>query len=331
MLVPTLPACSGAMRPIKPNRVGGIYLCSRNISPDSPLAPRNAPPCPWRVAAVIGPRSRDRTAVELQRGIRRAPQYRADQRRRLGYRARGPRTRPLRRPVVGPVARSMRPWRSSLSMPPSSAPGRHSLPPRAIRPRSTASRPAESDATTAARLLRRSVELAKAARDEAGRPTAWVAASVGPYGAALANGEEYIGRYGLTVAELTDWHRPRLEVLAGAEPDSWPSRPCPTSTRPRRWSGCYREFGLPAVAVLHDRWNDHTRRTAAGRRVRRRRRCAGNRCGGRELLRPRRCRAAIAVARDVTDKPVIVYPNSGEAWDGARRTWIGTVGDGRPT
>jgi hypothetical protein len=27
-LVPTLPACSGAVRPIKPNRVGGIYLCS---------------------------------------------------------------------------------------------------------------------------------------------------------------------------------------------------------------------------------------------------------------------------------------------------------------
>ncbi len=34
---------------------------------------------------------------------------------------------------------------------------------------------------------------------------------------------------------------------------------------------------------------------------------------------------AIEVARQVTDKPVIVYPNSGEEWDGARRTWIGTA------
>ena len=33
--------------------------------------------------------------------------------------------------------------------------------------------------------------------------------------------------------------------------------------------------------------------------------------------------AAIQIAREVTDKPVIVYPNSGEEWDGERRTWIG--------
>ena len=95
----------------------------------------------------------------------------------------------------------------------------------------------------AARLLQRSVELAKAARDEAdgvgvpsqaGGPPAsrggrWVAASVGPYGAALANGEEYIGRYGLSVKELADWHRPRLEVLADADPDVLAAR-----DRPRR-------------------------------------------------------------------------------------------------
>ena len=62
----------------------------------------------------------------------------------------------------------------------------------------------------AALLLRRSVELAKAARDEAGGQR-WVAASVGPYGAALANGEEYVGRYDLSVAQLADWHRPRQD------------------------------------------------------------------------------------------------------------------------
>jgi homocysteine S-methyltransferase len=53
---------------------------------------------------------------------------------------------------------------------------------------------ARSDAE---RLMRRSVELAATARDEAGADGRWVAASVGPYGAALANGEEYVGRYGL--------------------------------------------------------------------------------------------------------------------------------------
>jgi len=67
------------------------------------------------------------------------------------------------------------------------------------------------------RLLRRSVELARSAVPDGRRCR--VAASVGPYGAALADGSEYRGRYGLSVAELAEWHRPRLEVLASAGPD----------------------------------------------------------------------------------------------------------------
>ena len=69
--------------------------------------------------------------------------------------------------------------------------------------------------------MRRSVDLARAARDQMatdGRAR-WVAASAGPYGAALADGSEYRGRYGRSVRDLAAWHRPRLEVLAGAGPD----------------------------------------------------------------------------------------------------------------
>ena len=87
----------------------------------------------------------------------------------------------------------------------------------------------------AARLMTLSVELAKTARDEVGGD-GWVAASVGPYGAALANGEEYVGRYGLSVKQLADWHRPRLEVLVDADPTCWQSRPSPISTKRRRLS-----------------------------------------------------------------------------------------------
>ncbi len=46
-----------------------------------------------------------------------------------------------------------------------------------------------------------------------------MAASVGPYGAVLADGSEYRGRYGLTAAQLRDFHAPRLELLASAGPD----------------------------------------------------------------------------------------------------------------
>ncbi len=74
-------------------------------------------------------------------------------------------------------------------------------------------------------LLRRSVQLADAARrdageadEAAGRPPRrrWVAASVGPYGAMLADGSEYRGDYGRSLEQLREFHRPRLEVLAQA-------------------------------------------------------------------------------------------------------------------
>ncbi|MBI0381802.1 homocysteine S-methyltransferase, partial [Streptomyces albiflaviniger] len=74
-------------------------------------------------------------------------------------------------------------------------------------------------------LLRRSVELARTAAErtaggERGAEPVWVAASVGPYGAMLADGSEYRGRYGLSVAELARFHRPRIEALAAAGPDA---------------------------------------------------------------------------------------------------------------
>ena len=76
------------------------------------------------------------------------------------------------------------------------------------------------DREGAARLMRQSVELAREAAE--GSPTerrTLVAASVGPYGAVLADGSEYDGRYGLTVDELAAFHEPRLDVLLDAGAD----------------------------------------------------------------------------------------------------------------
>ena len=72
------------------------------------------------------------------------------------------------------------------------------------------------DAAGARRLIVRSVELA--AR---GAPEAWIAGSVGPYGAALADGSEYTGGYAdlLGVERLRRWHRPRMQWLADAGAD----------------------------------------------------------------------------------------------------------------
>ena len=172
------------------------------------------------------------------------------------------------------------------------------------------------------RLLRRSVELAKTARDEVGDAGRRVAASVGPYGAALTDGSEYRGRYGLGVAQLEDWHRPRLEVLADAGADVLALETIPDVDEAEALVNLVQSLGVPA-------WLSYTidgTRTRAGQPLADAFAVADgvpeivavgvNCCAPDDVL------PAIGQARE-TGKPVIVYPNSGERWDSARRAWVG--------
>jgi homocysteine S-methyltransferase len=184
------------------------------------------------------------------------------------------------------------------------------------------------DRREAAGLMRRSVALAQAARDQLagdGR-TRWVAASAGPYGAALADGSEYRGRYGRSVRELTAWHRPRLEVLAGAGPDVLALETVPDTDEAEALMAAVAGLGVPA-------WLSYTiagGRTRAGQPLAEAFAVAAgvpevvavgvNCCAPADVL------PAIAAAREATGKPVIVYPNSGEEWDARRRAWAGQSG-----
>jgi homocysteine S-methyltransferase len=172
------------------------------------------------------------------------------------------------------------------------------------------------------RLLRRSVELATTVRDGLGATGRWVAASVGPYGAALADGSEYRGRYGLSVAALTDWHRPRLEVLADAGADVLALETVPDVDEAEALVELVRWVGVPA-------WLSYTidgTRTRAGQPLAEAFAVAAgvpeivavgvNCCAPEDVL------PAIGVARKI-GKPVVVYPNSGERWDQRRREWTG--------
>ncbi len=74
------------------------------------------------------------------------------------------------------------------------------------------------DSAHTRRLLDLSVRVAREGGAEAERDVR-VAASVGPFGATRADGSEYTGEYGLTVAQLERWHRRRLDAIVAAEPD----------------------------------------------------------------------------------------------------------------
>lgn len=177
----------------------------------------------------------------------------------------------------------------------------------------------------AARLLRRSIELAQSARAavaDSGRQR-WVAASVGPYGAALADGSEYRGRYGRSVAELRAWHRPRLEVLAEPGPDVLALETLPDIDEAEALVNLVDGLGVPAW-LTYTIEGEHTR---AGQPIAEAFAVAADVpeivAVGVNCCAPADVTAAVRVAREVTGKPVIVYPNSGEGWDHQRHQWIG--------
>ncbi|MFI0962690.1 homocysteine S-methyltransferase [Streptomyces sp. NPDC021080] len=156
----------------------------------------------------------------------------------------------------------------------------------------------------------------------AARPL-WVAASVGPYGAMLADGSEYRGRYGLSVAELERFHVPRLEVLAAAAPDVLALETVPDTDEARALLRGVRGLGVPAwlsYSVAGDR-------TRAGQPLEEAFALAAEAdeviAVGVNCCAPEDVDAAVATASRVTGKPVVVYPNSGEAWDAAARAWTG--------
>jgi homocysteine S-methyltransferase len=165
-------------------------------------------------------------------------------------------------------------------------------------------------------LMGRSVTLAREADPQ------WVAASVGPYGAVLADGSEYRGDYRLSVAQLRSWHRPRLAVLADAGADVLAVETIPCLAEVEAICTELAALGFPAwVSVTCD-----GTRTRAGEPAE------------EAFAIAAACPAVIAVGVNCTDpadaaalvrlaaaagKPVVVYPNSGEAWDAEARRWVG--------
>ncbi len=182
-------------------------------------------------------------------------------------------------------------------------------------------------------LIQKSVRLAIEAREEfwsepanrIGRSKPFVAASVGPYGAYLADGSEYRGNYGLSEKELMEFHHPRMKALieAGAEMLACETIPClveaqaiakllkeyPTITAWMSFSGrderhisegkvfsdCVKQLdGQPQITAI-----------------------------GINCTSPKFIPSLIREAEKSTEKPILVYPNSGETYNAEKNDWNG--------
>jgi homocysteine S-methyltransferase len=179
----------------------------------------------------------------------------------------------------------------------------------------------------AERQIASSVRLAREARDEAAAHTEtplFVAASVGPYGAAQADGSEYTGRYGRTAGQLRDFHGPRLELLAAAGPDLLAVETIPDAEEAEVLVPLLDEIGMPA-------WFSYSVANGATRAGQplasayevlsdsRTIRAAGVNCSV-----PADVPAAVRTAVAVTGLPGVAYPNRGEDWDNISHSWVGS-------
>lgn len=161
-------------------------------------------------------------------------------------------------------------------------------------------------------------------QDNRANSDALIAASIGPYGAFLADGSEYRGDYGLTIAELMNFHRQRMAVLveSGADLLACETIPCldegkallhllaefPTA---RAWLSfsckdgahvCQGESFAECVAMA----NQSPQVLAIGV----------------NCTAPQHVESLVRVAVSVTDKPIVVYPNRGEGYDPVQKCWL---------
>jgi S-methylmethionine-dependent homocysteine/selenocysteine methylase len=189
------------------------------------------------------------------------------------------------------------------------------------------------DTGEAAALMGRGSDLARQAVDEfhasGNTDTVYIAASVGPYGAMLADGSEYTGAYDKTVSQLRDFHLRRLSVLAPSGVDVLALETVPNRTEVEALVLASDELDVPAwisisIDGLATRAGDVLDETfaiaASGHNVI----AIGVNCSTSSDVT-----TAIPLAARY-GKPVVVYPNSGEGWDAEARAWTGS-GDFSPT
>jgi homocysteine S-methyltransferase len=166
------------------------------------------------------------------------------------------------------------------------------------------------------------------ARQAVGDRSAVVAASVGPYGAVLADGSEYRGDYALSNGELVLFHRDRVRLLAETEPDWWACETIPTASEAVAMG-----LALSAVRRLPT-WMTFTcssgSQTFGGDRIEDAVTAARSACDltavGVNCTAPRFVPELLERIRRVTDLPLVAYPNSGQTWDANNKVWRGDPG-----
>lgn len=184
----------------------------------------------------------------------------------------------------------------------------------------------------ALKLIKQTVLLAKRARDDfwkentqPNRPKPLVAASVGPYGAYLADGSEYVGNYGVTDERLVEFHRSRMATLIEAGADLLAFETIPSLQEAKVLSALLREFPEAYAWLSFSLKNE--KEISDGTKLAE---CAKFFEGDKQIIAIGLNCAPVTVVTGAirelstnTKKPILVYPNSGETYNPETKTWHG--------
>ena len=192
-------------------------------------------------------------------------------------------------------------------------------------------------AARAEELMRRAVALAAEAREtfwsqpanRTDRLEPLIAASVGPYGAMLADGSEYRGQYAISDRELAEFHYPRLAVLARSGADLIACETLPCLREAIVLARLLAEFPSLSAWIsfscrdgAHNSQGEDMAACASALDVFPQIAALGVNCTApqyvEELLRRLRARTA---------KPLLAYPNSGQIYDAVAKRWSGAEPD----
>ena len=167
--------------------------------------------------------------------------------------------------------------------------------------------------------LRGSTQLAKDAVLKSGKSVK-VASSIGPYGAALADGSEYKGNYGVTKSVLKDFHARRLEVLISTSPDLLALETMPDTFEVELLLELLSDCPIPYWVSYSCKAGNQTN---AGQSfteavsLAKDAMAVGINCTAPELITD-------LLLSTKSDKPFVVYPNSGRSWNAKTKEWEGS-------
>jgi homocysteine S-methyltransferase len=182
-------------------------------------------------------------------------------------------------------------------------------------------------------LIQSSITIAQNVRDafwietknHAKRHKPLVAASVGPYGAYLADGSEFRGNYGLGVEALMEFHRKRLATLIEAKPDLLACETMPCLIEVRALCKLLEAFPTMCAWVSfsakdgkHINSGESVRECAEFLETQKQIIAIGINCTAPEFIE-----SLIEEIKAVSSKPIIVYPNGGSTYNALTKTWDG--------